>query len=244
MDASVAAPLLRAACSRCSLRELCLPMGLARADLDELDRLVSVRRRVPQGSKLLRAGAHFDALFAVRSGFMKSTVLDEEGREQVVGFHMAGEIVGLDGIDGGRHRIDVAALEDTEACVIPYQDFAAIAGRFPELQAQLARIMSREIARDHQVMLLLGSFNATERVSTFLLNLSERYAVRGYSPEQFVLRMTRADIGSYVGVTFETVSRTLSHLQGQGVVVVDQKSIRILDRDALQRLASRTPACA
>ena len=245
MDAPVTAShRLRIACSQCSLRELCLPIGLSGSELDQLDTLISTRRRLAPGQTLFRAGSAFDALYAVRRGFLKSTILSSDGREQVTGFHMPGEIVGLDGIDGGVHRTDATALEDTEACEIAYDDFASVAERFPQLQSNLSRLMSREVARDHQVMLLLGSFNAEERIASFLLNLSQRYVMRGYSARRFLLRMTRAEIGSYVGMKIETVSRTLSRLQARGLLRIEQKAVEIVDLDALEHLAkSSSPHC-
>lgn len=225
---------LRAACSTCSLRELCLPIGLAPDQLAELDSLVTIRKRIKRGQALFRDGDRFEALYAIRSGFLKSTVLQEDGRDQVTGFHMSGEIVGLDGICTERHSCDMAALEDTEVCVIHYEDLANAGDRLPLLQRNLQKIMSREIVRDHGAMLLLGSLDADERVATFLMNLSRRFKARGYSPSEFVLRMTRAEIGSYLGLKLETVSRILSKFQGEGLIRVDQKNIRI---DNMERLA-------
>ena len=245
MDAPATTPhLLRVACSQCSLRELCLPIGLSGDELDQLDTLISKRRRLAAGQKLFRAGAAFASLYAVRRGFLKSTIPANDGREQVTGFHMPGEIVGLDGIDGGLHRTDATALEDTEACEIAYEDFTTVAERFPQLQSNLSRLMSREVAHDHRVMLLLGSFNADERIASFLLDLSRRYAMRGYSPCRFLLRMTRAEIGSYVGMKLETVSRTLSRLRTRGLLKIEYKAVEIVDLDALERVARQSsPHC-
>jgi CRP/FNR family transcriptional regulator len=220
---------LRIACSSCSLRELCLPAGLSPRDLERVDRLVSQRRRLARGEHLYRAGAPLAALYAIRSGFVKSFVVQADGREQVAGFHMTGEILGLDAIGSGRHLCDALALEDSEACEIPFVRLETLARELPSLQQQLHRVMSREIARDYGMMLLLGGMNAEERLAAFLLNLSQRFAARGYSPTEFYLRMTRQDIGSYLGLKLETVSRSFSGLQRRGLIEVRQRRVRILD---------------
>jgi len=225
---------LRVACSSCSLRELCLPAGLDAGEMERMDRLVTHRRRLRRGAELYRTGTPLAALFAIRSGFMKSCVLHDDGREQVAGFHMAGDLLGLDAIGGGSHTCDTIALEDTEVCEIPFASLEQLSRELPSLQQQLHRIMSREIVRDYGVMLLLGSMSAEERLAAFLLNLSQRFAARGYSPSEFRLRMTREEIGSYLGLKLETVSRTFSGFQGRGLIKVQQKEVRILDVPGLK----------
>lgn len=225
---------LRVACSSCSLRELCLPAGLDTGEMEQMDRLVTRRRRLKRGADLYRAGEALAALYAIRSGFMKSCVLHDDGREQVAGFHMAGDLLGLDAIGGGSHTCDTVALEDTEVCEIPFASLEQLSRELPSLQHQLHRIMSREIVRDYGVMLLLGSMSAEERLAAFLLNLSQRFAARGYSPSEFRLRMTREEMGSYLGLKLETVSRTLSAFQERGLLSVRQKQVRILDASGLK----------
>ena len=225
----------RVACTNCNLRELCLPLGLPPAALAQLEHMVATRRRVPRGERLFRAGDPFDALYAVRLGFMKSQVNTADGREQVTGFHMAGEIVGLDGIGGERHSCDVIALEDSEACVIPYERIEEVSAAVPVLRQHLHKVMSREIVREHGVMLLLGSMDAEERLAAFLLNLSQRFEARGYSRSEFMLRMTRAEIGSYLGLKLETVSRVLSRFAADGLLEVNQKHVRIIDAAGLRK---------
>jgi len=227
---------LRIACSSCSLRELCLPAGLDSGEMERMDRLVTHRRRLRRGTGLYHAGEPLDALFAIRSGFMKSCVLHDDGREQVAGFHMAGDLLGLDAIGSGNHTCDTVALEDTEVCEIPFTSLEQLSREMPSLQHQLHRIMSREIVRDHGVMLLLGSMSAGERLAAFLLNLSQRFAARGYSPSEFRLRMTREEMGSYLGLKLETVSRTLSSFQERGLIEVRQKQVRIVDFPGLKAL--------
>jgi len=227
---------LRIACSSCSLRELCLPAGLDSGEMERMDRLVTHRRRLRRGTGLYHAGEPLAGLFAIRSGFMKSCVLHDDGREQVAGFHMAGDLLGLDAIGSGNHTCDTVALEDTEVCEIPFTNLEQLSREMPSLQHQLHRIMSREIVRDHGVMLLLGSMSAGERLAAFLLNLSQRFAARGYSPSEFRLRMTREEMGSYLGLKLETVSRTLSSFQERGLIEVRQKQVRIVDFSGLKAL--------
>jgi CRP/FNR family transcriptional regulator len=225
---------LRVACSSCSLRELCLPAGLDSGEMERVDQLVTNRRKLRRGADLYRAGEPLAALFAIRSGFMKSCVLHDDGREQVAGFHMAGDLLGLDAIGGGSHTCDTVALEDTEVCEIPFSYLEKLSRELPSLQQQLHRIMSREIVRDYGVMLLLGSMSAEERLAAFLLNLSQRFAARGYSPSEFRLRMTREEIGSYLGLKLETVSRAFSGFQDRRLIEVRQKQVRILDFPGLK----------
>ena len=219
------------ACSACNLREVCLPAGLACGSRDLLDGLVYTRKRVKRGDTLYRVGSPFDALYAVRSGFFKSRVVLEDGRDQVTAFHMAGEILGMDGIGTEIHAADLIALEDSEVCVIPYARLEE-----PELQRQLHKVMSRELVRDQGVMMLLGTMRAEERLAAFLLSLSQRFQARGYSHAEFHLRMTRDEIGSFLGLSLETVSRLFSRLHDDGLIAVQQKHIRILDIEGLKAM--------
>jgi CRP/FNR family transcriptional regulator len=221
-DAKVAHLATR--CSACNLRELCLPCGARADDMALFSDVSFTRKRVKRGECLYRAGENFDSLYALRSGFFKSNVVLEDGRDQV-----AGEIVGMDGIGTERHTADLVALEDSEVCIIPY-------GRLEQagLQRQLHKAMSRELVRDQGVMLLLGTMRAEERLAAFLLNLSQRFVARGYSPSEFHLRMTRDEIGSYIGLSLETVSRIFSRFQDDGLITVQQKHICILDIPGLK----------
>jgi CRP/FNR family transcriptional regulator, anaerobic regulatory protein len=241
MDLSVFRPLHTAsctvACSSCNLREICLPVGLTQAELEHIDRrLVAGRRKVARGETLFRAGDRFDAVFAVWTGFFKTCVASKDGRDQVTGFQMGGELVGLDGIGTRRHEVDAVALEDSQVCVIAYDELEALAREVVSLQQQFHRIMSREIVRDHGVMLLLGSMHAEERVAAFLLNLTHRLRVRGFSASSVLLRMSREEIGSFLGLKLETVSRTFSKFQANGLLFVRQRQIQITDPVGLQQL--------
>ena len=230
----------RTMCSTCNLRELCPPCcGLTRAEMDAADRLVFNRPRVRRGETLYRTGDRFSCLYAVRNGFFKSTAVLENGHDQVTGFSMTGEVMGLDGIGPELHTCNTIALEDSEVCAIPFARLQELALEVPRLQRQFHKTMSREIVREHGVMLLLGSMNADERLAMFLLNLSQRFAARGYSPLEFNLRMTREEIGSYLGLKLETVSRTFSKFQEEGLIGVQQKFISIRDSAGLQRVMGR-----
>ena len=228
----------KVACFSCNLRELCLPVGLNRENLDRLDSLVATRRQVSRGDTLFRAGDAFQSLYAVRTGFFKTVVSAADGREQVTGFQMAGELIGLDGISTDHHSCDAIALEDSQVCMIPYSQLETLSREVTLLQHQFHKIMSREIVRDHGVMLLLGSMRAEERLAAFLLNLTQRLQARGFSASALVLRMTREEIGSYLGLKLETVSRTFSKFQEEGILEVKQRDIRILDQNALQRVVN------
>jgi len=227
---------LKAACSQCNLRELCLPYGLSEADLARLDQLVGARRKVKRGHHLYRAGDPFEAIYAIKMGFFKTDILLEDGRDQVTGFQMAGEILGMDGIGTEVHTCNSIALEDSEICVIPFAQLERLSRQVQALQRHFHKVMSREIVRDHGVMMLLGTMRAEERLAAFLLNLSQRFTARGYSPQEFHLRMTREEIGSYLGLKLETVSRAFSRFQDEGLISVHQKHIHILDSGGLKRL--------
>jgi len=223
-------------CSSCNLRELCLPKGLDGEDLTRIERIVYARRRVRRGESLFNAGDEFHSVYAVRSGFFKTTILNEDGREQVTGFNMPGELIGMDGIGSGRYHGNAVALEDCEVCVLPFSLIEELGREIPTLQRHLHCVLSREIVRDHGVMMLLGSMRAEERLAVFLLNLSKRFMRRGYSPSDFHLRMTREEIGSYLGLKLETVSRLFSKFQEDGVIEVQQKHVRIRDIDGLEKV--------
>ena len=227
---------LRQVCATCSLRELCLPAGLDAAELAAMEPLVERRVTVPRGGFLYRTESPLQSLYALRRGSLKSSVLHEDGREQVAGFHMTGDLIGMDGISTGSHICDVVALEESEVCEIPYETLERLTREMPTLQRHFHRILSGEIVRDYGVMLLLGSMRAEERLAAFLLNLSQRYSARGYSPHEFHLRMTREEIGAYLGLKLETISRAFSRFQEEGLLAVRNKRIRILDEGALRAL--------
>jgi CRP/FNR family transcriptional regulator len=233
---------IKVACSNCNLRELCMPLGLSAQELDRVDEMVAVRRKVRRGTTLFRNGEVFTSLFAIRTGFFKTTIASEDGRDQVTGFQMAGEIIGLDGIVNDHHTCDAVALEDAEVCVMPFEAIEALSREVTALQHHVHKIMSREIVREHGVMLLLGSMRAEERLAAFLLNLVQRLHARGFSQHELILRMTREEIGSYLGLKLETVSRTFSKFVEDNVVEVKQRHVRILNTEALRHIVN-SQAC-
>ena len=230
-----AAPRLpQPACSDCHLRDLCLPAGLQDEDVERLDALLFARRRVRADEPLFHQGEAFQFVYAVRSGMFKTTLTMRDGREQVSGFHLPGDLLGFEGLATGRHAATARALEDAQVCAIPYAQLSALArGRAP-LREVLTRIMSREIVREHAQVSVLAGMSAEERLAWFLLNLSRRSRTRGWSASEFHLRMSRAEIGSYLGVTLETVSRTFSSFQQRGLLQVRKKHLRI-DARALEQ---------
>ena len=229
---------IKVACSNCNLRELCMPLGLNEDELKRLDDLVAARRKISRGDILYRNGEKFSALYAIRTGFFKTTVAAEDGRDQVTGFQMAGEVIGLDGIVSDHHTCDAVALEDAEVCVMNFDRLEDLSREINALQRHVHRIMSREIVRENGVMLLLGSMRADERLAAFLLNLVQRLHARGFSQSELVLRMTREEIGSYLGLKLETVSRTFSKFVEEGIVEVKQRHVRILNPEALQLIVN------
>ena len=227
-------------CSSCNLRELCLPGALCAEELARVENVVYARRRLKRGEPLYKAGGEFNAIYAIRSGFFKTSLVDGEGREQVTGFFMGGELMGLDGLGTGRYNGAAIALEDSEVCVMPFALIEEMSREVPALQHHLHAVLAREIVRDHGVMMLLGSMRAEERLATFLINLSKRFVRRGYSASDFQLRMTREELGSYLGLKLETVSRLFSRFQDDGLIEVQQKHVRIVDTAGLERvLATR-----
>jgi CRP/FNR family transcriptional regulator len=224
-------------CGTCALRDVCLVEGLSAVELERLTGMVSQRRRVKRGEALFRNGDPFDAVYPVHFGFFKTRVTADDGREQITGFPMPGDVLGFDAISANSFRCDAIALEDAEVCVVPFRQLESLSREFDSLQRQLHRVLSREIVRDQGVMMLLGTMRAEQRVATFLLSLSRRFTQRGFSHTEFILRMTREEIGNYLGLKLETVSRTLSRLQEEGVISVAQKRLRIEDAKRLHEIA-------
>ena len=234
MQQSVSSFRRKAVCSNCRLRELCLPVGLSAGEMQRVDDISHLKRGYARGDYLYRSGDKFQSLYAIRKGSFKTQVLHEDGREQVTGFQMTGEIIGLDAICTDHHTCDAVAMESSEVCELPFNKLEALSRELPSLQRHLHKIMSREIVRDQGIMLLLGSMRAEERLAVFLLNLSQRFAVRGLSPTQFQLRMSRQEIGSYLGLKLETVSRAFSQFQSSGLISVNTRSIELIDLPGLR----------
>ncbi|MEZ2350950.1 helix-turn-helix domain-containing protein [Caballeronia sp. RCC_10] len=225
-------------CSSCAMRHLCMPEGLCARDVTKLEHIISVTRKIRRGDALFRTGDTFDSLYAVRSGSLKTVVTNDGsrdgGRERMTGLLLAGDALGLDGIGDGRHTCDAVALEDSSVCVVPYALFERMCRETDSLQRRMHRMMSQAINREAEHVVRLGLLRADERVARLLLDMSARLARRGYATAEFTMRMTRDDIGSYLGMTLETVSRTLSRFDKLGLIEAQGKSIRIRDFDGLR----------
>jgi CRP/FNR family transcriptional regulator len=222
------------ACSKCSLGELCLPRGLNSDEVERFEQIVNRSRPVQAGEHVFRAGEEFRAVASVRTGCFKSYVIDREGQEQVLGFYLPGEIIGLDAIHTAAHTANFVALDTSAVCSLSFESLASMARQMPSLQNELFRVMSQRIA---VLEAIAGDLTADERIALFLLSLSERYGRRGYSESEFNLAMSRREIASFLRLAPETISRVLARLQKSGIVKVKRKSMRILDMQELRKLA-------
>ncbi|OGI41291.1 MAG: transcriptional regulator [Candidatus Muproteobacteria bacterium RBG_16_62_13] len=227
----------KVACKDCSLYQLCLPVGMGEKDLELLERIVNRRRPLERGEYLFRIGDPFRCFYTVRSGTVKSSVLMADGREQVTGFHLPGEIVGLDALASGRHDCAARALEVTSVCEVPYDHFEKLWETVPNLPRQMMRIMSNELAQERVQLVQLGQKTGAERLAAFLLSLSARLHRRGLSESEFHLSMSRTDIGTYLGLAEETVSRLFTMLQELGVLTVSRRHVCIQDFERLRLFA-------
>lgn len=225
-----------ARCSTCSLRTVCLPDDLTPAELAKLDSLVCTTRQVRRGEALFRTHDEFHSLYAVRTGSFKTIVMHRDGHEQVTGFQIPGEPLGLDGVCSGRHNCEAVALEDSTVCIIPFAQLEQMCRESQSMQRHLHRLMSGEIVRESGLMMMLGTMTADQRLASFLLNLSARLRARGYSPAEFNLKMKREEIGCFLGIKLETVSRMFSRFQRERLVEPDGKQIRIVDPEGLAKV--------
>lgn len=235
--------VLKAKCATCSMHQLCLPMGLDNDDMDRLDQIIGRRRKVARGSTLFRIGDSFQNLYAIRLGHFKAYQVNRDGAEQITGFQMAGELLGMDAISTDLHHCTAVALEDSEVCEVPFGSLQQLLADMPALLRHFHRMMSQEITREQSVMLLLGNMQATQRFAAFLVNLSSRYEARGYSPHSFQLRMSREEIGNYLGLTIESISRLLSKFKKEGLLRVSNREIELLDPVKLKAITAGTHVC-
>ena len=224
------------ACSSCCLKGVCLPCDLGRSELDRFDDIAAAKRRVMRGAPLYHSGDRFESLYAVRSGAFKTVGVSRQGEEKITGFHLSGELLGLEAISSGRHGYSAVALEDSEVCILPFAQLERMAMSMPALQHQLLRVLSGDISRDQGLMLLLGSMTAEQRLAAFLLSLARRHQRLGFSASRFALRMTREEIGNYLGLTLETVSRLLSRFQREGLITVQQRDIEFRNAERLMEM--------
>lgn len=225
-------------CQNCSISELCLPFSLNNQELDTLDKIIDRKRPIHKGDKIFHDGQEMHALFAIRSGTFKTFTVNEQGEEQITGFHLAGDLLGFDAIASNQHPSFAQALETAMVCEIPYQNLDSLSNTMPALKKQILRLMSNEIRIDQNMLTLLNRKNAEQRVATFLTSLSSRYQARGLSPKEFRLTMTRSDIGNYIGLTVETISRLLNRFHKNSIIHIDGKLIRILDIEKLTQLSN------
>jgi len=225
-----------ALCSMCHLKAGCMPSGLEPESVHLVDALVGRRIRLRKGEALFRVGEKFTSLYAVRSGSCKTVLPGEDGQDQIAGYHMPGDVIGTDGIGGDSHDCEAVALEDMEICGLPFNRVEELARQSRPFQRRLNRLLSQEITRERRVTMILGTMRADQRLVTFLLDLAQRYQERGYSSVEFVLRMTREEIGSYLGLKLETVSRLFSRFHEEGLIQVHGRVVKLLDRVALKRV--------
>lgn len=219
------------------LSEICLPLGMARHDVTKLDELIKERIRIPKGSALFHLGDRSEAIYGIRSGSLKTQLEDSGGQVQITGFLLPGEIIGMDGLLENTQVSHAIALEDSEVCVIRIDELDMLSQHIPILQQQLRRLMSKEINRSHQLVMSLGALRSEQRLAAFLINLSQRLTLLGYSSSEFVLRMSREEIGNYLGLTLETVSRLFSRFAREGVLHIQQRQVQIIDMQTLRGLA-------
>lgn len=225
-------------CGRCAYRSLCLPIGLSDQDLVRVESAIGCRRRLARGDSLYRTGQAFSTLFAVRFGHFMTCRNDHHGERYVTGFQMAGDLLGMDAIGNSEHASTAIALEDSEVCEIPYTNLHKLMADIPEMMEHFHRTLSLEIQRDQSALRLLGSLRADERMASLLLNLSARYAMRGFSPRRFQLRMSRDDMARYLGLKLETVSRLLARFKDRGLIKLERRELEILDMRQLETVAA------
>jgi CRP/FNR family transcriptional regulator len=229
---------IKNACQSCSLVELCLPRGMGMSDVARLDEVVKRQRKLLQGQHLFREGDESHMIYAVRNGAIKTCNTTREGSEQVLGFHLPGELLGLDGLEDDRHHCGALALEDSIVCELPLDGLEALCHSLPGLYQQMLRILGREIGDEHEMLLLLGKKHAEARLAAFLLNLSARFSDRGQSGAAFDLPMSRQDIGNYLGLAVETVSRLFARFQEENLLVADRRHVTLNDFERLRSIAS------
>jgi CRP/FNR family transcriptional regulator, anaerobic regulatory protein len=235
---------LKTACKSCNLHDLCLPLGLDLADIDALDNIIKRRKPLQKGEYLFHNGTDFHAIYAVRSGSIKTYTESEQGDEQITGLYLPGELLGLDAIHNHQHPCSAIALETTSLCEIPFGTLEELSEKVPNLNHQLFRIMSKEIASDQTLLMLMAQKNAEERLAAFLVNLSSRLKQRNFSETEFFLSMSRKDIGNYLGLTIETISRTFSRFQSEGLLTTQRKYVNILKLHDLKAIAGLAAECS
>lgn len=230
-------------CAQCRLNAICLPISLHIEDIDRVNNIIQRGRPLQKGESLFRTKDDFTAIFAVRSGSVKTIAITDDGQEQVTGFYLPGEILGMDGISTNVHTNTAIAMETTAICEIPFSQMEGLTSSIPSLQRHMFKILGKEISADQQLITLLSKSSADEKVATFLLSISSRNHRRNLSATSFRLPMSRADIGNYLGLTVETVSRCLSRFQKQGLISADKREIDLTNIEDLRTLANAGQIC-
>jgi len=230
----------KVSCSACSLRELCLPLGLSNDELQRLESTIKRPRPIHKSDYLFRMGDECRSLYTVRAGSVKTLISTDEGEEQIMGFHLPGELFGLDGLETDIHTCSAVALETTSVCELPIGQFESLCQSIPGLSHQMHRLIGKEVTTDHEMLFLLGKKDAEERLSSFLLSISKRLNQRGFSANEFYLSMSRQDIGNYLGLALETVSRQFTHFQEEGIISVERRHITIHNMDRLKQIAIKS----
>ena len=232
----VARSKTKISCSSCQTRKFCLPQNINNYEIDRVDHIVQMRRTVKKGSKLIKSGAAFHAIYAIRTGFFKTSVSTDSGQEHLIGFQMSGDSLGMDGIATQKHISDVMALEDSTICVLPIHEIENLSRVSPVFQRHFLRMLSKEIVRESHDMLMLSQMSAEARVASFIQNLTHRLQARGFSNSELLLRMSRIEIGQYLGLNLETISRTLTRLSQNSIIEINKRHLRILDKAGLTRI--------
>jgi CRP/FNR family transcriptional regulator len=234
---------IKIACQNCGLSNICLPLGLDSGDVERLDSIVQRNRPLRRGNYLFQTGDTFKSVYVVKTGTVKTYTQCPDGSEQVIGFHLPGEVIGLDGIELRKYICSAKALETSSICEVPFDKLEELSATIPNLQHQMFRLLSREISKDTSLMTLLSKSTAEERLAAFLLSLSIRLHSRGFSATEFNLSMSRQEIGSYLGLALETVSRLFTHFQEERILKVNRKYVEILDLEKLYGLLSQQTVC-
>jgi CRP/FNR family transcriptional regulator len=227
-------------CGNCRLNSICLPLALDSEDVSQLDEIIQRSSPLQKGEHLYRQDQPFESVFAVRSGTVKAYRTTDDGKEQITGFYFPGEVLGMDGISNDLHASSAKALETAAVCEIPFSSLEKLGREMPQLQRHFVQLMSREITEDQVLITLLSKNSAYERVAALLLSISSRNARRKLSATQFRLPMSRADIGNYLGITVETVSRVLTRMQKTNILRVNNKEIEIITIDGVREMANLT----
>ena len=230
---------IRTTCQSCSLYQLCLPIALDNGDFGRLDTIIKRCRKIERGEHLYRTSEAFNTVFAIRSGSVKTYVTIENGQEQVTGFHLPGELLGLSAVSTHVHTESAVALETTSVCEIPFERLEELATEIPGLNHHLLHLMSEEIQHDHCQLLMISKMPAEARLAKFLISLSDHFGQRGFSATEFNLSMSRNDIANLLGLAVETVSRLFTHFNDEGLLTVERKHVILHDIDGLIELTSK-----